>query len=383
MVTLKNVTKKFGKDHDVFTAVDHINLDIKKGEFIVLIGPSGCGKSTTLKMINHLIKPSSGSIFLNGENTTKMNKVQLRRSIGYVIQNIGLFPHLTIAENITIVPRLLKWPKSERRQRTDELLRMGNLDPAIYRDRYPAELSGGQQQRIGVLRALAAEPDLILMDEPFGALDPITRDQLQDELKELQTKVQKTIIFVTHDMDEALKLADRIVLMRSGKIVQVASPEEMLRNPANDFVREFIGPKRLLPKPETTPISTIMIPQPKTIKESLTLKQALNIMQSTTADVLAAVDSRGRAKGIVTAADLAKRNSSRGSVKPKTVPLVSSSSSVKEAAEYLANGERIILIVDDNNKPVGLVTRSLLIQKLVSVFWSPNSAETETSLDAS
>lgn len=378
MVTLKNVSKIFGRDQDSFTAVDHINLEIKEGELVVLIGPSGCGKSTTLKMINHLIKPTSGTISINGVDTAKMNRVQLRRDIGYVIQNIGLFPHMTIADNVSIVPKLLKWSRERRKKRTDELLHMVGLDPEIYRSRYPAELSGGQQQRIGVLRALAAEPDLILMDEPFGALDPITREQLQDELKDLQTKVKKTIIFVTHDMDEALKLADRIVLMRKGKIVQIASPEEIIRNPADDFVREFIGEDRLVPKPESTPVSDIMIPNPKTITLDFTLQQAMAKMQETTADVLVVVDDSGRAEGIITADDLQNRiqKGTSGGLTPQKVPMVHSSTSVREAAALLADGERILPIVDRSGKPVGLLTRTSLLQKVVSVFW-PVSADSD------
>ena len=241
MLQLKNLTKTFGEGEDSHLAVNNVNLDVQQGEFVVLIGPSGCGKTTTLKMINGLEVPTSGDILIHGVSTKDMNVVELRRNIGYVIQNVGLFPHMTIAENVGIVPKLKKMDKPTRQRRTTELLKMVNLDPEVYADRYPGELSGGQQQRIGVLRALAAEPDLILMDEPFGALDPITRDQLQEEMKNLQQRLKKTIVFVTHDMNEALKLADKIVLMRNGKIVQAASPKEMLTNPANDYVREFIG----------------------------------------------------------------------------------------------------------------------------------------------
>jgi osmoprotectant transport system ATP-binding protein len=223
MLEIRNLTKMYGEGEEAHLAVDNVNLKVKQGEFVVLIGPSGCGKTTTLKMINRLVDPTSGEILINGTPTSRLNVVELRRNIGYVIQNIGLFPHMTIAANVEIVPKLRKLDKAKRRTRTHELLDMVGLDPDIYASRYPAELSGGQQQRIGVLRALAAEPDLILMDEPFGALDPITRDQLQDEMKDLQQRLNKTIVFVTHDIDEALKLADTIVLMKDGKIVQAAS----------------------------------------------------------------------------------------------------------------------------------------------------------------
>ncbi len=225
MLKLENVSKTYkgGKK-----AVKNIDLEIAKGEFICFIGPSGCGKTTTMKMINRLIEPSSGNIFIEGENIMKKDPVQLRREIGYVIQQIGLFPHMTIAQNISLVPKLLKWPEEKRKERARELLKLVDMGPE-YLERYPHELSGGQQQRIGVLRALAAEPPLILMDEPFGALDPITRDSLQEEFKKLQKTLNKTIVFVTHDMDEAIKLADRIVILKDGEIVQVGTPDDILR----------------------------------------------------------------------------------------------------------------------------------------------------------
>lgn len=225
MLTLENVSKTYrgGKK-----AVNNVNLKIAKGEFICFIGPSGCGKTTTMKMINRLIEPSAGKIFIDGENIMDQDPVELRRKIGYVIQQIGLFPHMTIQQNISLVPKLLKWPEQQRKERARELLKLVDMGPE-YVDRYPHELSGGQQQRIGVLRALAAEPPLILMDEPFGALDPITRDSLQEEFKKLQKTLHKTIVFVTHDMDEAIKLADRIVILKAGEIVQVGTPD-VLRN---------------------------------------------------------------------------------------------------------------------------------------------------------
>lgn len=227
LLTLENVSKTYkgGKK-----AVNNVNLKIAKGEFICFIGPSGCGKTTTMKMINRLIEPSAGKIFIDGENIMDQDPVELRRKIGYVIQQIGLFPHMTIQQNISLVPKLLKWPEQQRKERARELLKLVDMGPE-YVDRYPHELSGGQQQRIGVLRALAAEPPLILMDEPFGALDPITRDSLQEEFKKLQKTLHKTIVFVTHDMDEAIKLADRIVILKAGEIVQVGTPDDILRNP--------------------------------------------------------------------------------------------------------------------------------------------------------
>ncbi|MGM0839464.1 MAG: ABC transporter ATP-binding protein [Bacillota bacterium] len=242
MIEFKNVTKVY---EDGTEAIKGINLTIPKGKLVALIGPSGCGKTTTMKMINKLISPSSGTILINGKDTSKTDEVELRRNIGYVIQRIGLLPHMTIEENISLIPRLKGWKKEQYEGRVDELLNLVGLDPEVYRKRYPLELSGGQQQRVGVIRALAAEPPIILMDEPFSALDPISREQLQDELKSIQNTIHKTIVFVTHDIDEALKIADEIAVMRDGEIEQIATPSELLSQPANEFVRAFIGEDRL------------------------------------------------------------------------------------------------------------------------------------------
>ncbi len=237
MIRFKDVTKNYTDDN---IAVSKLNLDIKDGEFFVFIGPSGCGKTTTLKMINRLIPLSTGTIYINEKRISDYNIHELRFDIGYVLQQIALFPHMTIAENIAIVPELKKWDKEKIYNRTTELLEMVGLDPEIYRDRKPKELSGGEQQRVGVVRALAADPSIILMDEPFSALDPITRQKLQQDISLLQKKIKKTIVFVTHDMQEALALGDRICLMQDGKIVQCDTPSNILKNPKNDFVRHFL-----------------------------------------------------------------------------------------------------------------------------------------------
>lgn len=242
MIRFKNVSKTFD---DGTEAIKDMNLHIKEGQLVALIGPSGCGKTTTMKMINRLISITSGSIEIDGKDTSDIKEVELRRNIGYVIQRIGLFPHMTIEENVGLIPKLKGKKKTDYENRVDELLNLVGLDPDIYKKRYPLELSGGQQQRVGVVRALAGEPPIILMDEPFSALDPISREQLQDELKQLQTTIRKTIVFVTHDMAEALKVADEIVVMRDGVIQQIASPEDLLKAPANDFVRSFIGEERI------------------------------------------------------------------------------------------------------------------------------------------
>ncbi|BCB03791.1 ABC transporter ATP-binding protein [Bacillus sp. KH172YL63] len=242
MIEFRNVTKTY---EDGTEAIKGIDLTVPEGKLVALIGPSGCGKTTTMKMINKLITPTEGTILINGEDISHADEVELRRNIGYVIQRIGLLPHMTIEENISLIPRLKGWKKEKYEGRVDELLNLVGLEPSVYRKRYPLELSGGQQQRVGVIRALAAEPPIILMDEPFSALDPISREQLQDELKSIQNTIHKTICFVTHDIDEALKIADEIVIMRDGKIEQVGTPSELLNHPANDFVSTFIGEDRM------------------------------------------------------------------------------------------------------------------------------------------
>ncbi len=240
MIRLQQLTKTFpgqGKP-----AVEQLDMDIPAGEIVILVGPSGCGKTTTMRLINRLIEPTSGKIILEGEDVTKVNPDQLRRRIGYVIQQVGLFPHQTISDNIATVPRMLGWDEKRIRARVDELLSMVGLDPATYRSRYPKHLSGGQRQRAGVARALSADPPVMLIDEPFGAIDPITRDRLQNEFLRLQETIRKTIIFVTHDIDEAIKMGDRIAILREGsQIAQFDTPERILSAPADDFVADFIG----------------------------------------------------------------------------------------------------------------------------------------------
>lgn len=238
VIQFNHVSKAY---EDGTKAVESLHLEIKKGEFFVLIGPSGCGKTTTMKMINRLIETTEGSILIDGKDIQQYNINELRWNIGYVLQQIALFPHMTIAENIAVVPEMRKWRKEKIKARVDELLQMVGLDPDVYRDRMPDELSGGQKQRVGVVRALAANPKIVLMDEPFSALDPLSREQLQKDIVQLQKKIQKTIVFVTHDMQEALSLGDRICIMKEGKVVQLDTPEGIIHNPKNEFVEEFIG----------------------------------------------------------------------------------------------------------------------------------------------
>jgi osmoprotectant transport system ATP-binding protein len=246
-------------------AVDALDLTIAEGEIVILVGPSGCGKTTTLKMINRIIEPTSGTIRLQGEDVTRADPDRLRRRIGYVIQQVGLFPHQTIGRNITTVPRLLGWPRRRIEERLDELLHLVGMDPGTYRDRFPKELSGGQRQRIGVARALAADPPVMLMDEPFGALDPISRERLQNEFLRLQREIRKTIVFVTHDIDEAVKMGDRIAILREGSAVaQYDTPETVLAAPADDFVREFIGSGAALKRLGLSQVGDVDLGRPAT-----------------------------------------------------------------------------------------------------------------------
>lgn len=292
-------------------AVDNCSFSVDDGQFIVLLGPSGCGKTTLMKMVNRLYDPSSGTIYWDGKDIQQINATALRRQIGYVIQQIGLFPHMTVAQNVQVVPKLLGWKQARMDERADELLAQVDLPPEQYRDRYPSQLSGGQQQRVGVARALAGDPDLILMDEPFGAVDAITRTSLQDEMMRLQGQLKKTILFVTHDVDEALRLADQIVIMRAGKVVQYAPPIEILTKPADAFVRELIGADDMVRQLGLVRVASIMQALPRdfqqnghpTVGVGQTLREALSIFLRSDTDALVVLDGK-RPAGLVTLHDI-------------------------------------------------------------------------------
>jgi osmoprotectant transport system ATP-binding protein len=264
MIRLEEVTKRYGGA----LAVDGLTLDIPDGEVCVLIGPSGCGKTTTLRMINRLIEPTSGHIFVGDRDITSVSPEELRRGLGYAIQSVGLFPHLTVAENITTVPKLLGWERERMAERVAELLELVGLNPAEYAAKYPRELSGGEAQRIGVARALAADPPVLLMDEPFGAVDPLNRERLQGEFARIQRELKKTVVFVTHDVDEAIKLADRIALMRDGRLSQYDTPEQLLDHPADKFVHDFMGADRALKRLGRVRVSAVMRTDVPTIADS-------------------------------------------------------------------------------------------------------------------
>ncbi|WP_042401619.1 betaine/proline/choline family ABC transporter ATP-binding protein [Geomicrobium sp. JCM 19037] len=377
MLEFKDVTKTF--DGSKKPAVNKLNLTIEKGEFVVFIGPSGCGKTTTMKMINRLVEPSEGQILVDGTNVLDQDSVQLRRSIGYVIQQIGLMPHMTVGENISLVGSLLKWSKQKQQERAKELISLVDL-PEEYLQRYPHELSGGQQQRIGVLRALAANPPLILMDEPFGALDPITRDGLQEEFKKLQKEVDKTIVFVTHDMDEAIKLADKIVIMNAGEIVQVGSPDEILTNPANEFVEDFIGKNRLLQsRPDVTTVKQIMNAEPVTVKEERTLKEAIQVMRDNRVDSLLVIDEMDTLKGYIDIemidSHYKKRNFVYEAMDTEEYSVHSEDLLRDSMYRMLRRGSAYVPVVEENNRLVGIVTRAALANMVYDTIWGEETAQ--------
>lgn len=369
MIKFENIVKKYGDK----TVIDDFSLEIQPGELVVFIGPSGCGKTTTMKMVNRLIDITEGTILVDGKDITKQDPVALRRSIGYVIQQIGLMPHMTIKENIVLVGTLLKWSQQKKDERAKELIRLVNL-PEEYLEKYPHELSGGQQQRIGVLRALAANPPLILMDEPFGALDPITRDSLQEEFKKLQKELNKTIIFVTHDMDEALKLADKIVIMRDGEIVQADTPEEILRNPADEFVEKFLGKDRLIQaRPDVTTVKQIMSSSPVTVETGESLKQAISMMRKSRVDSLLVVDEEKRLKGVIDV-EMIDRNWKKSTyvseVMETEIFSVPQDSLLRDTLhKILRRGLKYVPVVDDQHRLVGIVTRASLADIVYDTIW--------------
>lgn len=296
MIRLEQVTKQFGDT----IAVDALDLEVAAGEICVLVGPSGCGKTTTLRMINRLIEPTSGRIFLDGDDVTDADPVALRRRIGYVIQQVGLFPHQTVAENVATVPRLLGWDRARVTSRVGELIELVGLDPDLHGGRYPSELSGGQRQRVGVARALGADPPVLLMDEPFGAIDPITRDHLQTEFLRLQQELHKTVVFVTHDITEAVRMGDRIALLAvGGHLAQYDTPAELLGRPRSDFVADFVGADRGLKRLEVTTVAAEGLDAPPVVAPSTSLDEALGHLNGKRPRIVAVVDVGGQLKGWV------------------------------------------------------------------------------------
>ncbi len=295
-LSFQHVSKTYPSS--TYPAVNDCTFEVASGDFIVLLGPSGCGKTTLLKMVNRLIEPTFGTILMNGENIAEMDVTTLRRQIGYVIQQVGLFPHLTVAQNIAVVPELLGWDRARIETRTEELLELIQLSPSYYRKRYPAQLSGGQQQRVGLARALAADPQLLLMDEPFGAIDAITRESLQEEMLRLKDAINKTILFVTHDVEEALRLADKIVVLRAGRVEQYDTPFKLLTDPANEFVRELVGADDMVRQLSLVRVSQAMTPLSQnfvldgtpTIDVNDDLRMALSKLLQSGTDTLVVID---------------------------------------------------------------------------------------------
>ena len=366
MIQFEHVRKSYGKT----PILKDLNFTIPDGQFVVLVGPSGCGKTTTLKTINRLIDIDSGTISIDGKDIHAQDKVELRRHIGYVIQQIGLFPNMTVAQNICVVPRLLKYDKQKQADIVQNLLKMVGMESQA--NKYPSELSGGQQQRIGVLRALAASPPIVLMDEPFSALDTMTRETLQDEVKNIQQKLGKTIVFVSHDMGEALKLADVIIFMESGQVVQMASPEEMLEHPANDLVRNFLGKHT----PETSAPSKVehfMRTNILTVKRDRGVLECAERMARGSVDTLLVTDEADRYVGTVSIGDIRHWGRELTSIEPlvrQTARTVRVGDEAKESFDYLLDsGANYVVVLNEDDTIAGIVTKTSVARSVAENLW--------------
>ena len=366
VVAFEHVTKRYGGS-DAAPAVTDLSLTIPAGEVCVLVGPSGCGKTTSMKMVNRLIEPTSGRITIGGEDVMGLPAVELRRRIGYVIQQVGLFPHLSIGDNVAVVPKLLRWKASRIRDRVDELLELVGLEPGIYRSRYPNELSGGERQRVGVARALAADPPVMLMDEPFGAVDPIRRDRLQNEFLRLQEQVRKTIVFVTHDVDEAIKMADRIaILQRGGILAQYDSPTAILANPASEFVERFVGADRGLKRLSLGRVRDLELIQPVIVRAGerrADVRSRLDGSEQLAYALL--VDEQERPLGWINAHDLA----GDGTIDPESAvpgaPTVQPESTLRDAlSAMLSSSVQLGVVVDERERVRGLVSVDAISEAL-------------------
>ncbi len=354
VVAFEHVTKRYG---DGPPAVTDLSLEIRAGEVCVLVGPSGCGKTTTMKMVNRLVEPTSGRVTIDGQDVATLPPVELRRRIGYVIQQVGLFPHLTVGDNVAVVPRLLGWPAPRIRERVEELLELVGLDPATYRDRYPAALSGGERQRVGVARAMAADPTVLLMDEPFGAVDPIRRERLQNEFLRLQARLRKTIVFVTHDVDEAIKMADRIAILQVGGVLaQYDTPDRLLAAPASDFVERFVGADRGLKRLSLARIGELELEMPVTVTAGEPLQAARARLPDGTSWALV-VDGRRRPVGWVAAADLAGDGSVTDQMAIPGSTLLQPESTLRDAlSAMLASSVQMGVVVDESDELLGAIS---------------------------
>lgn len=375
MIEFQNVSKTYKKT----TVLSDLNFTIEDGQLVCLIGESGCGKTTTLKMINRLITPTTGTVLLNGEDISKKDVIQLRRSIGYVIQQTGLFPHMTVQENIELISKLNKIPTEQIHKKTLEMMEMVGLDAKKYLDRYPTELSGGQQQRIGVARAFMTDPDIILMDEPFSALDPMTRTSLQDELMKLQEQFHKTIVFVTHDMDEAIKIADKICIMDGGHIIQYDTPEQILKHPKNEFVKKFVGPKRIWTNPELIKVKDIMMTRPVVCSKNLSIFKCITRMKMMKVDTLMVVDKDGTYLGSLHASRLNEKSDVHAKVEAYMDQENIRAKEEDSIVDVLKIVDRTHLstlpVVNEEGKLTGFVTRSSLITSLSQQFLTGGEKE--------
>jgi osmoprotectant transport system ATP-binding protein len=367
VVELEHLTKRYGPP-STRPAVDDLSLTIPAGEFCVLVGPSGCGKTTTMKMINRLVEPTSGRVLIDGEDVMKLPAVELRRRIGYVIQQVGLFPHLSVADNVAVVPRLLRWPASRIRDRVDELLDLIGLEPSTYRDRYPAELSGGERQRVGVARALAADPPVMLMDEPFGAVDPIRRDRLQNEFLRLQSRVRKTIVFVTHDVDEAIKMADRIAILQIGGVLaQYDTPQAILAAPATDFVERFVGADRGLKRLSLARVRDLPLLEPALARVGEPLVELRRRLEASDLAYALLVDDRQRPLGWVDAGQLTGEGSLPADLATPGAPLLEPESTLRDAlSTMLGSSVQLGAVVDEKDAVIGLISVDQIAAQLRS-----------------
>lgn len=378
MIEYKGVSKIFNGD---VVAVDNVDLKIEENEFVCFIGTSGSGKTTALRLINRMETITKGDIFIDGKNINDIDPIELRRKTGYVIQQTGLFPHMTIYDNIVTVPRLLEWSEEKMRETAERLMQRVDL-PLSYLERYPSELSGGQQQRVGVIRALAANPKIVLMDEPFGALDPITRDALHDLVIELQREIKSTFVFVTHDMDEALKLGDRIAIWHEGKVMQYDTPDNILAEPANEHVRGFLGEERLFEaKRENIKVKDIMRTGVVSISVEHTVSEALSLMRHSRVDTLFIVDDEDKLKGLVTIQGIADEADIERKVTDIMIPSVRAlredSLIQNQMREALQRGHSAIPVVDEANHLTGVLTKSTLVNLVYDFIWDQSTAQEE------
>ena len=367
MIRLENLTKHFevpGKEPVI--AANNVSMEVDEGEICIFLGPSGCGKTTALKMINKLIPKTSGKIYIDGKDTDDLDPITLRREIGYVIQQIGLFPNMTIEANICVVPDLLKMDKKKSRVKARELMEMVNLDPNIFLKRYPRELSGGQQQRIGVIRALAADPPVMLMDEPFGAIDPINRAVIQDEFLKLNAKLGKTVLFVSHDIDEAVKMGDKIAIFREGILEQCDTPDEILSNPANQFIKDFVGTDRALKRLKLIKVSDAIMPFLMTVKSDDSLEKVAEEMRSRNAHIAVMVGPRGRARGYITKEEI--KGDQRGIVSEYIDPIpgtIHVNDNLHDAVSQMyAHASDWLAVVDDDGAYKGYITQHIIASLL-------------------